>query len=137
MVDYVKPRKDYKYNESIHDYVYRVGNKYEIKKGKQYYGRYFTRDDAKKVSLELKKLGWDKSNLKEAQKNANVRPSDKYHRNSSGYIHVTKQKDDRMNQRFMWVYSYRDGDKRKRITCKTIKGLEEKVKDKGLEWEKL
>ena len=137
MIDYVKPRKDYK-NTGIRDYVYKVKEgKYEIKKGKNYYGRYYSREDAKKVCLELRKLGWDKNNLKNAQKNANVRPSNKYNRNTTGYIHVTKQKDSRIKQGYVWVYTYREDNKRKRITSKTLKGLEKKVKENGLEWEKL
>lgn len=136
MIDYVKSRKDYK--NSIHDYVYKVREgKYEIKKGRHYYGRYHTRDDARKVSFELKKLGWDKENLKKAQANAKVKPSDKYFRNTSGYAHVIKQLDNRIKQGYVWVYSYKEDGKVKRLTCKTIKGLEEKVKEKGLEWKKL
>lgn len=136
MIDYVKPRKDYK--NGIHDYVYKIKEgKYEIKKGRYYYGRYHSRDDARKVSFELGKLGWDKKNLKEAQKNAKVKPSDKYYRNTSGYAHVIKQLDSRLKQGYVWVYSYKEDGKVKRLSSKTIKGLEEKVKEKGLEWKKL
>lgn len=137
MIDYVKPRKDYK-NSGIRDYVYKIKDgKYEVKRGRVYYGRYHSRDDARRVSFELTKLGWDKGNLKKAQENAKVKPSDKYYRNTSGYAHVMKQIDNRLKQGFVWVYSYKDGNRTKRITSKTIKGLEEKVKEKGLEWEKL
>ena len=137
MIDYVKPRKDYK-NIGIRDYVYKVKEgKYEIKKGRHYYGRYHSREDAKRICIELKKLGWDKENLKKAQMNANVKPSDRFYRNTSGYAHVTKQLDNRIKQGYVWVYTFKEDGKRKRITCKTIKGLEKKVKDKGLEWKKL
>ena len=137
MIDYVKPRKDYK-NVGIRDYVYKVKEgKYEIKKGKHYYGRYSSRDDAREVCLELKKLGWDKENLQRAQSNAKVKPLDRYSRNTSGYAHVIKQLDNRLKQGYVWAYSYKENGKVKRLTCKTIKGLEEKVKEKGLEWKKL
>lgn len=138
MIDYVKPRKDYKANSSIRDYVYPLGNgKYQITKGKVYFGRYKSREDAKKVSDELKKLGWDKDNLKQAQKNANVKPSSYYYRNTVGYARVTKQKDNRIKQGFTYVYSYRENGKERRLYDKTLKGLEKKVKKQGLEWEKL
>lgn len=137
MIDYVKPRKDYKDKESIRDYVYNVNGKYQITKDRIYYGKYNTREDAKKVSNELKKMGWDKSNLKKAQENVGVKPSDRFFRNTSGYARVSKQKDKRVAQGYMWTYSYTlNGDKRK-IYDKTIKGLEKKVKEKGLLWEKL
>ena len=138
MVDYVKPRKDYKDNNTIRDYVYNVKDgKYQILKGRTYYGRYNTREDAKKVSAELKKLGWEKENLKKAQKNANVRPSDSFNRNTVGYARVTKQKDNRITQGFSYVYTYKCDGKPKRLYAKTLKILEEKVKKQGLEWEKL
>lgn len=137
MIDYVKPRKDYKDKESIRDYVYKVNGKYQITKDRIYFGKYNTREDAKKVSNELKRIGWDRSNLKKAQENVGVKPSDRFLRNTSGYARVSKQKDKRVAQGYMWTYSYTmDGDKRK-IYDKTIKGLEKKVKDKGLLWEKL
>ncbi len=137
MIDYVKPRKDYK-NTEIRDYVYKIKDgKYEIKKGRHYYGRYFSREDARKVSFELKKMGWSKENLKKAQANAKVKPSDKYHGNTSGYAHVMKQRDSRLKKGFVWVYSYKENGKVKRLTCKTLKGLEKKVKEKGLGWKKL
>ena len=135
MIDYVKPRKDYK--ENIRDYVYKVGGKYQITKNRKYYGRYNSREDAKKVSDELKRLGWDKENLKEAQRNANVKPSSPYFANTTGYAHVTKQNDSRIKQGFLWVYSYRDDGTNKRISSTSLKELEKRVVDKGLEWRKL
>ncbi|MBP5422993.1 MAG: hypothetical protein J6Y78_11185 [Paludibacteraceae bacterium] len=134
----MKPRKDYKESHSIRDYVYHSGNgKYQITKGKTYFGRYNSREDAKKVSDELKKLGWDKNNLKKAQENANVKPCSHLNRNTVGYLRVTKQKDNRIKQGFTYVYSYRKNGKEKRLYGKTIKGLEKKVRKEGLEWEKL
>lgn len=137
MIDYAKPRKDYKDNKSIRDYVYKVGEKYQITKNREYYGKYYSRDDARKVSDELKKLGWDKKNLRKAQENAKVKPSDSYFANTTGYAHVTKQKDNRLKQGFLWVYSYRENKSNRRLASVSLKELEKKVKDKGLEWRKL
>ena len=137
MIDYVKPRKDYK-SKDIRDYVYKINGKYQIVRNREYYGRYDTKDDAKKVSNELKRIGWNKSNLKKAQSNVGVKSLNRYYRNTSGYARVSKQKDNRVKQGYMWTYSYvtDTGDNRK-IYDKTIKGLEKKVKGKGLMWEKL
>lgn len=137
MIDYVKSRKDYEKNDNIRDYVYKVDGKYQITKNRNYYGRYSSREDAKKVSDELKKLGWDKKNLKEAQENANVKPTDAYFANTSGYARVTKQKDNTTKQGFLWAYIYRDGGSYKRICRVNLKDLEKVVKSKGLEWRKL
>lgn len=57
--------------------------------------------------------------------------------NTSGYFRVTKHKDKNCKQGFYWVYSYYEGDKRKRITSVDIEKLEQKVKAKGLKWRKL
>ena len=138
MIDYVKSRKDYKASQIIRDYVYHSGDgKYQITKGKIYFGRYNSREDARKVSKELMKLGWDKNNLKKAQENAKVKPCSHSNRNTVGYLRVTKQKDNRIKQGFTYVYSYQKKGKKKRLYDKTIKGLEKKVKKEGLEWEKL
>lgn len=138
MIDYVRSRKDYKTRKSLRDYVYPIGNgKYQIVKGRVYFGRYKSREDAKKVSEELRKIGWDKEGLKKAQKKANVRPSDHYSRNTTGYARVMKQKDNRVKRGFSYVYSYKVDGKEKRVYGKTLKELEKKVKEQGLRWEKL
>ena len=59
-------------------------------------------------------------------------------RNSSGYFRVNKHKSSEVKQGFLWRYQYYDDNgKRKSIESVDIKKLEEKVKAKGLIWEKL
>lgn len=53
--------------------------------------------------------------------------------NSSGYFRVSFDTHDKR-----WIYKYYDNDKkRKKITAKTIRQLEKKVKSKNLDWIKL
>ena len=57
---------------------------------------------------------------------------------TTGYFRVTKRKEPRMIQGYMWAYQYYDENHvRKRIARKTLEELEEVVKSKGLVWRKL
>lgn len=58
-------------------------------------------------------------------------------RNTSGYYHVSKQKCQGCKQGFIWVYEYKDNDKRKSIKRVDISALKEEVKRRGLKWEEL
>lgn len=58
-------------------------------------------------------------------------------RNTSGYFRVCKLKDKRYPNSDMWRYLYREDNKQKAIVAKTIPELEQKVKAKGLPWQKL
>ena len=58
-------------------------------------------------------------------------------RNTSGYFRVCKLKDKRHPNSDSWRYLYREDNKQKAITAKTIPELEKKVKAKGLHWQKL
>lgn len=51
-------------------------------------------------------------------------------KNSSGYLNVLKRE-------ASYAYRYTENGKRKYLSDKTLKGLEEKVKKRGLEWKKL
>lgn len=55
-------------------------------------------------------------------------------RNTSGYYHVSKNKCSGCKQGFIWVYEYRDGNKRKSIKRVDINELEAEVKRRGLLW---
>jgi len=57
--------------------------------------------------------------------------------NTSGYFRVCKLKDKRHPNSDLWRYLYRENNKQKAITAKTIPELERKVKAKGLPWQKL
>ena len=57
---------------------------------------------------------------------------------TTGYFRVTKQKDNTCKQGFLWVYRYvNEKNQIKRVCSVSIKKLEKKVKEKGLEWKKL
>lgn len=58
-------------------------------------------------------------------------------RNTSGYFRVCKLKDKRHPNSDLWRYLYREDKKQKAITAKTIPELEQKVRAKGLPWQKL
>lgn len=59
-------------------------------------------------------------------------------KNTSGFYNVSKEKNKRCKQGFIWSYSYIDytDNKRRKIQSIDIKKLEQKVKEKGLYWEK-
>ena len=57
--------------------------------------------------------------------------------NTTGFFCVSKKKSCRVKQGFIYSYSYFEDGKRKNITSINMKKLEEKVKEKGLEWKKL
>ena len=58
-------------------------------------------------------------------------------KNTSGYYRVSKVKDKRYSQGFVWIYVYWEGRKQKTIKSVDLSKLENKVVAKGLEWEKL
>lgn len=54
--------------------------------------------------------------------------------NTTGFYHVTKQKNNRLLQGFNWLYQYYDGNKRKKIGSVDIFELKKKIESKGLPW---
>ena len=57
--------------------------------------------------------------------------------NTSGIYRVSKHKNKRFKQGFIWTYIYFEDGKRKELASVYLKKLEERVKAKGLEWYKL
>ena len=57
--------------------------------------------------------------------------------NTTGYLNVYKAKNKGCKQGFTWCYRYTENSKRKNIASVDIKKLKEKVKAKGLKWQKL
>ena len=57
--------------------------------------------------------------------------------NKSGYYMVSKMKEPRVTQGFIWKYNYYENGKRKAIQSIDLDKLEKKVKEKGLKWRRL
>lgn len=60
-----------------------------------------------------------------------------YAHNTTGYYRVSKHKNKRYKQGFIWLYRYFVDGKQKSIYSVDIKKLEKKVKAKGLKWRKI
>ena len=58
-------------------------------------------------------------------------------KNTSGYLNVYKQKNKNYKQGFRWCYQYSEDGKQKSIASVDINKLEQKVKNKGLEWREI
>lgn len=56
-------------------------------------------------------------------------------RNTSGYYHVSKYQCPGCKQGFIWVYEYKDGNKKKTIKRVNIDDLKVEVQKRGLIWE--
>lgn len=57
--------------------------------------------------------------------------------NTTGYFRVSKKKSKYVKSGYRYDYSYYENNKRKHITSVDLTKLEQKVKEKGLEWFKL
>ena len=125
-------------NRIDNDYCYNYGDYTVIHRRSTNYGRYNSYSDAKKVSDKLKENNWDKSKLKDIQKECGVKPRTLYNKGTSGYFGVYKQKNKNYRQGFTWVYQYRDEitGKNVHLSSVNLEDLEWKVKSKGLRWEK-
>ncbi len=55
-------------------------------------------------------------------------------RNKTGYYHVSKKKEKRVKQGYVWEYRYYEDGKYKAIQSVNFEKLEKKVKAKGLPW---
>lgn len=94
-------------------------------------GKKFSEEHKKKISKALKgKKISDGTKDKISKSKSKVQ-------NTSGYYRVCKAKNKRYKQGFRWSYQYYENGKHKEISSVDIKKLEEKVKEKGLEWEEL
>lgn len=58
-------------------------------------------------------------------------------KNITGYLNVHKKNDETCKQGFMWCYQYYEDGKQKSFSSVSLEKLEQKVKAKGLKWEKL
>ena len=59
------------------------------------------------------------------------------HQNTTGYFRVTKRKESRCKQGFLWQYTYYEDSKQKKIARTDLRKLEDEVKSKGLKWVEL
>ena len=57
-------------------------------------------------------------------------------KSSTGYFRVSKRKNKKYLNGFIWIYSYYEGDKRKVLMSVDLNKLERKVRSKGLIWKK-
>lgn len=57
--------------------------------------------------------------------------------NTTGYYRVNKQPGKRYKNGFTYQYIWKENGKRKTLKSTDIHKLEKKVKDKGLEWQKV
>lgn len=55
-------------------------------------------------------------------------------KNTSGYYRVIKEKHKTCKEGFIYRYSYKENGKQKKIRSTTLEKLEEKVRNKGLDW---
>lgn len=119
------------------DYCYNYGDYWLISRKGIIYGRYDTYEDAKQVSDELRKHNWNKSELRNIQKELGVVPRSKFRKGVSGIRRVYKAKDSKYRQGYTWVYQYYDKELSKNIHISSVSldVLEQKVRAKGLEWE--
>ena len=58
-------------------------------------------------------------------------------KNTSGYLNVYKNKTKNCKQGFIWRYTYYKDSKQKSISSVDLGKLEQKVKEKGLKWERI
>ena len=84
----------------------------------------------------------EESKKKMSKKRRGVKKPDKAYReyskkfNSTGYRNVNKIKCNRCKSKYTYVYRWTENGKRKSISNQNLKILEEKVRAKGLPWEK-
>ena len=55
--------------------------------------------------------------------------------NTTGFYRVSKKKDNKCKQGFVWLYKYFDNNKRKAVSSTDLKKLEKKVKAQSLPWQ--
>lgn len=82
-----------------------------------------------------------KQKISESHKGMKYNNKDKINmsksKNTSTYLNVSKNKDKRLKQGFIWRYQYYEDGKRKAIVSVSLDKLKSKVKAKGLKWKKL
>lgn len=108
-------------------------------------GKTFSKETCNKISQSKKGYHHtDKTKKKISKSRTGIKMSHESNlinsksKNTSGFYRVFKHKDSSCKQGFIWSYQYYDENKkRKAIKSVDIKKLEQRVKKKGLHWEKL
>lgn len=96
------------------------------------YGKHHSEETKRKISVTNK--GRTYSEEEKNQISLSVSKS----RNTSGYYRVVKERSKRVNQGFLWTYSWVDKDKkRKKLQSIDIEKLRKKVEARGLPWFKM
>lgn len=109
----------------------------ESKKGEKnsFYGKKHSMESRKKMSDKKQNLFGENNPFYNKKHTLNHNLNESKRKNTSGYFRVTKHKDKTCSQGFIYTYRYYDENKkRKSLQSVDIKKLEQKVKDKGLEW---
>ena len=84
--------------------------------------------------LEWKIINKEKAKLSDEENLKSLKANKSRVRNNTGFYNVSKSKCKSCSNGFYYVYSYYNEGNRKHLTSVTIKGLEKKVKSKGLIW---
>lgn len=100
------------------------------KMSKSHKGLIHSEETKRKISENSAKI-WEGKTFSENHKKALSKS-----KNSTGYYRVGIHKDKQFKQGFCWSYKYYENGKVKSLYSVDLKKLEEKVKAKGLEWEK-
>lgn len=120
--------------KSQRHYCYQYGKYWRIVKNNVYYGSYDKFSDAKKISDRLKEYNWDKSKLKQIQKETNITPRPMKGYGSSGIYNVHIKKDKHYKQGYIYTYPYVENGENKLLSSTSLEKLKEKVLSKKLEW---
>lgn len=104
-------------------------------KNNSFYGKKHSIESRKKMSDKKQNLNGKNNPFYDHNHSLNHNIMESKRKNTSGYFRVTKHKDKTCNQGFIYSYRYYDKNKKRRtLQSVDIKKLEQKVKDKGLEW---
>lgn len=107
-------------------------NEIKIKIAEGHKGKTYSEETKKKISESKKGENhpmYGKHHSEETRKKMSIV------RNTSGYMNVHKSKTKNATQGFVWVYTFYEDGKQKKIQSVDLDKLEAKVKSKGLKWE--
>ena len=119
----------------------------ESQKGEKgyWYGKTFPEETKKKMSKNSSKYWEGKHHSEETKKRISEACKGKIipketqikmskSRNTSGMYRVSKCKQNRPKNSFTWTYTYYEDGVKKSLTSKDLNILEQRVKEKGLDW---
>lgn len=112
---------------------YKHSEETKRKMSESHTGKTLSEETKKKMGEARKGNEWNKGKTLSNEHKHNISKTS----NTTGYLNVTKRKDERHKQGFIWLYRYTENGKRKGISSVDIEKLKENVKAKGLEWRKL